>query len=105
MTNCQRSAARRFKYDQRSSVIRSPAVCFGKVLMIVRLQAFAADSCSDLLVFLLDMNNAPFVSDSVFISLSLIKGAYHSPGVLTLSFYSFTAPAATPLMMYFWQNR
>ena len=39
-------------------------------------QAFAADSCSDLLVFLLDMNNAPFVIDSVFISLSLIKGAY-----------------------------
>ena len=72
MTNCQRSAARRFKYDQRGS-----AVCFGKVLMIVRLQAFAADSCSDLLVFLLDMNNAPFVSDSVFISLSLIKGAYY----------------------------
>ena len=41
-------------------------------------QAFAADSCSDLLVFLLDMNNAPFVIDSVFISLSLIKGAYHT---------------------------
>lgn len=41
-------------------------------------EAFAADSCSDLLVFLLDMNNAPFVIDSVFISLSLIKGAYHS---------------------------
>ena len=40
--------------------------------------AFAAASCSDLLVFLLDMNNAPFVIDSVFISLSLIKGAYHS---------------------------
>ena len=40
-------------------------------------QAFAADSCSDLLVFPLDMNNAPFVIDSVFISLSLIKGAYH----------------------------
>ena len=40
-------------------------------------EAFAADSCSDLLVFLLDMNNAPFVIDSVFISLSLIKGAYH----------------------------
>ena len=40
-------------------------------------QAFAADSYSDLLVFLLDMNNAPFVIDSVFISLSLIKGAYH----------------------------
>ena len=39
-------------------------------------QAFAADSCSDLLVFPLDMNNAPFVIDSVFISLSLIKGAY-----------------------------
>ena len=39
-------------------------------------EAFAADSCSDLLVFLLDMNNAPFVIDSVFISLSLIKGAY-----------------------------
>ena len=39
-------------------------------------QAFAADSCSDLLVFLLDTNNAPFVIDSVFISLSLIKGAY-----------------------------
>ena len=36
-------------------------------------EAFAADSCSDLLVFLLDMNNAPFVIDSVFISLSLIK--------------------------------
>ena len=43
-------------------------------------QAFAADSCSDLLVFLLDMNNAPFVIDSVFISLSLIKGAYHFLG-------------------------
>lgn len=41
-------------------------------------EAFAADSCSDLLVFLLDMNNAPFVIDSVFISLSLIKGAYQS---------------------------
>ena len=41
-------------------------------------EAFAADSCSDLLVFLFDMNNAPFVIDSVFISLSLIKGAYHS---------------------------
>ena len=41
-------------------------------------EAFAADSCSDLLVFLLDMNNAPFVIDSVFISLSLIKGAYHT---------------------------
>ena len=41
-------------------------------------EAFAADSCSDLLVFLLDMNNAPFVIDSVFISLSLIKGAYHA---------------------------
>ena len=41
-------------------------------------QAFAADSYSDLLVFLLDMNNAPFVIDSVFISLSLIKGAYQS---------------------------
>ena len=41
-------------------------------------EAFAADSCSDLLVFLLDMNNAPFVTDSVFISLSLIKGAYQS---------------------------
>ena len=40
-------------------------------------QAFAADSYSDLLVFLLDINNAPFVIDSVFISLSLIKGAYH----------------------------
>ena len=40
-------------------------------------EAFAADSCFDLLVFLLDMNNAPFVIDSVFISLSLIKGAYH----------------------------
>ena len=40
-------------------------------------QAFAADNCSDLLVFPLDMNNAPFVIDSVFISLSLIKGAYH----------------------------
>jgi hypothetical protein len=39
-------------------------------------EAFAADSCSDLLVFLLDMNNAPFVIDSVFISLSLTKGAY-----------------------------
>ncbi len=39
-------------------------------------EAFAADSCSDLLVFLLDMNNAPFMIDSVFISLSLIKGAY-----------------------------
>ena len=26
----------------------------------------------------LDMNNAPFVIDSVFISLSLIKGAYHA---------------------------
>ena len=42
------------------------------------LSPFAADSCSDLLVFLLDMNNAPFVIDSVFISLSLIKGAYQS---------------------------
>ena len=42
-------------------------------------EAFAADSCSDLLVFLLDMNNAPFVIDSVFISLSLIKGAYQFP--------------------------
>ena len=31
-------------------------------------EAFAADSCSDLLVFLLDMNNAPFVIDSIFIS-------------------------------------
>ena len=41
-------------------------------------EAFAADSCSDLLVFLLDMNNAPFVIDRVFISLSLIKGAYQS---------------------------
>ena len=41
-------------------------------------EVFAADSCSDLLVFLLDMNNAPFVIDSVFISLSLIKGAYQS---------------------------
>ena len=41
-------------------------------------QAFAADSCSDLLVFPLDMNNAPFVIDSVFISLSLIKEAYHT---------------------------
>ena len=41
-------------------------------------EAFAADSCSDLLVFLLNMNNAPFVIDSVFISLSLIKGAYQS---------------------------
>ena len=41
-------------------------------------EAFAADSCSDLMVFLLDMNNAPFVIDSVFISLSLIKGAYHA---------------------------
>lgn len=41
-------------------------------------EAFAADSCSDLLVFLLDMNNAPFVIDSVFISLSFIKGAYQS---------------------------
>ena len=41
-------------------------------------EAFAADSCSDLLVFLLDMNNAPFVIDSVFISLSLIKGACQS---------------------------
>ena len=40
------------------------------------LSPFAADSCSDLLVFLLDMNNAPFVIDSVFISLSLTKGAY-----------------------------
>ena len=39
-------------------------------------EVFAADSCSDLLVFLLDMNNAPFVIDSVFISLSLTKGAY-----------------------------
>ena len=36
-------------------------------------EAFAADSCSDLLVFLFDMNNAPFVIDSVFISLSLIE--------------------------------
>lgn len=35
-------------------------------------------SCLYLLVFLLDMNNAPFVIDSVFISLSLIKGAYQS---------------------------
>ena len=26
----------------------------------------------------LDMNNTPFVIDSVFISLSLIKGAYHA---------------------------
>ena len=42
------------------------------------LSPFAADSCSDLLVFLLDMNNAPFMIDSVFISLSLIKGAYQS---------------------------
>ena len=56
-------------------------------------QAFAADSCSDLLVFLLDMNNAPFVIDSVFISLSLIKGAYHpvfsaiGEGVLSLLMY------------------
>ena len=41
-------------------------------------EAFAADNCADLLVFLLDMNNAPFVIDSVFISLSLIKGAYQS---------------------------
>ena len=41
-------------------------------------EAFAADSCSDLLVFLLDMNNVPFVIDSVFISLSFIKGAYQS---------------------------
>ena len=41
-------------------------------------EAFAADSCSDLLVFLLDLNNAPFVIDSIFISLSLIKGAYQS---------------------------
>ena len=48
-------------------------------------QAFAADSCSDLLVFLLDMNNAPFVIDSVFISLSLIKGAYHFAGEPTQS--------------------
>ena len=32
-------------------------------------EVFAADSCSDLLVFLLDMNNAPFVIDSVFISI------------------------------------
>ena len=45
-------------------------------------KAFAADSCSDLLVFLLDMNNAPFVIDSVFISLSLIKGAYHLADVV-----------------------
>ena len=44
-------------------------------------EAFAADSCSDLLVFLLDMNNAPFVIDSVFISLSLIEGAYQSAAV------------------------
>ena len=29
-------------------------------------------------VFLLDMNNAPFVIDGVFISPSLIKGAYQS---------------------------
>lgn len=48
-------------------------------------QAFAADSCSDLLVFLLDMNNAPFVIDSVFISLSLIKGAYQSGGGIDYS--------------------
>ena len=41
-------------------------------------EVFAADSCSDLLVFLLDRNNAPFVIDSVFISLSLIKGACQS---------------------------
>ena len=53
-------------------------------------QAFAADSCSDLLVFLLDMNNAPFVIDSVFISLSLIKGAYHDADGLL--FYCSTTP-------------
>ena len=44
-------------------------------------EAFAADSCADLLVFLLDMNNALFVIDSIFISLSLIKGAYHNAGL------------------------
>ena len=51
-------------------------------------QAFAADSCSDLLVFLLDMNNAPFVIDSVFISLSLIKGAYQF-GMVDVVFRGF----------------
>ena len=50
-------------------------------------EAFAADSCSDLLVFLLDMNNAPFVIDSVFISLSLIKGAYQSETGVILWFF------------------
>ena len=50
-------------------------------------EAFAADSCSDLLVFLLDMNNAPFVIDSVFISLSLIKGAYQSETEVILWFF------------------
>ena len=50
-------------------------------------EAFAADSCSDLLVFLLDMNNAPFVIDSVFISLSLTKGAYQSETGVILCFF------------------
>ena len=50
-------------------------------------EAFAADSCSDLMVFLLDMNNAPFVIDSVFISLSLIKGAYQSETGVILWFF------------------
>ena len=50
-------------------------------------EAFAADSCSDLLVFLLDMNNAPFVIDSVFISLSLIKGACQSETGVILWFF------------------
>ena len=34
------------------------------------------------------MNNAPFVIDSVFISLSLIKGAYHYPAPQGCVFYS-----------------
>ena len=50
-------------------------------------EAFAADSCSDLLVFLLDMNNAPFVIDSVFISLSITKGAYQSETGVILWFF------------------
>ena len=50
-------------------------------------EAFAADSCSDLLVFLLDMNNASFVIDSVFISLSLTKGAYQSETGVILWFF------------------
>ena len=35
----------------------------------------------------LDMNNAPFVIDSVFISLSLIKGAYQSETEVILWFF------------------